>query len=41
MGLEDASTYPAITAELIARGWSEPDVRKVLGDNARRVLAAV
>ncbi len=40
-GLADASTYPAITAELLARGWPEPDIRKVLGDNARRVLAAV
>ncbi len=39
-GLEDASCYPAITAELLARGWPEGDVRKVLGDNWRRVLAA-
>jgi membrane dipeptidase len=40
VGLEDASTYPAITAELLARGWEEPDIRKVLGENAMRVLAA-
>ncbi len=40
LGLEDVSTYPAITAELLARGWSEPDVRKVLGGNALRVLQA-
>ena len=40
-GLEDASCYPAITAELLARGWREPDIRKALGDNARRVLREV
>lgn len=39
-GLEDVSCYPAITAELIARGWEEPAIRKVLGDNALRALAA-
>ncbi len=39
-GLEDASCYPAITTELLRRGWAEADVRKVLGDNWRRVLAA-
>jgi len=40
VGLEDVSTYPAITAELIERGWSESNIRKVLGENALRVLAA-
>lgn len=40
VGLEDVSTYPAITVELLARGWQEPDIRKVLGENALRVLAA-
>jgi membrane dipeptidase len=39
-GLEDVSRFPAITAELLRRGWTEPDVRKVLGDNALRVLRA-
>jgi membrane dipeptidase len=39
-GLEDVSCYPAITAELLRRGWQEADIRKVLGDNALRVLAA-
>jgi membrane dipeptidase len=39
-GLEDVSTYPAITVELLARGWNEPNIRKVLGENALRVLAA-
>jgi membrane dipeptidase len=37
-GLEDVSTYPRITEELLDRGWSEPDVRKVLGGNTIRVL---
>jgi membrane dipeptidase len=40
VGLEDVSTYPAITVELLRRGWIEPDIRKVLGENALRVLAA-
>ncbi|MCL1592784.1 MAG: dipeptidase [Actinomycetia bacterium] len=39
VGLEDVSRYPAITRELLDRGWSEPDVRMVLGLNALRVLA--
>ncbi len=39
-GLEDVSRYPGITAELLARDWSETHVRKVLGENALRVLAA-
>ncbi len=37
-GLEDVSCYPAITEELLERGWTEPDIRKVLGENALRVL---
>lgn len=38
-GLEDVSCYPAISAELLRRGWQEADIRKVLGDNVLRVLA--
>jgi len=37
-GLEDVSCYPAITDELIVRGWSETEIRKVLGDNTLRVM---
>jgi membrane dipeptidase len=37
-GLEDVSRFPAITAELLRRGWTEPDARKVLGENALRTL---
>lgn len=40
VGLEDVTRYPAITAELLGRGWSEPDVRAVLGGNALRALEA-
>jgi len=39
-GLGDVSTYPAITIELLVRGWEEPEIRKILGENALRVLAA-
>lgn len=39
-GLEDASCFPNITAELIRRDWPEPDIRKVLGENALRALEA-
>ena len=37
-GLDDVTTYPRITEELLRRGWSEPDIRKILGENALRVL---
>lgn len=40
VGLEDVSCYPNITAELIRRDWREPDIRKVLGENALRALEA-
>jgi membrane dipeptidase len=37
-GLEDVSKFPDLLAELLRRGWSEGDVRKVAGLNALRVL---
>lgn len=37
-GLEDVSKYPALTAELLRRGYSELDVRKILGGNILRVM---
>jgi membrane dipeptidase len=40
VGLEDVACYPAITTELLRRGWSETEIRGVLGENALRVLAA-
>ncbi|MCA1825936.1 MAG: dipeptidase [Myxococcales bacterium] len=39
-GLEDVSKLPAITALLRQRGWSDANIRKVLGENALRVLQA-
>jgi membrane dipeptidase len=40
-GLEDVSTYPALTAELLRRGYSDADIRKILGQNVLRVMRAV
>jgi membrane dipeptidase len=37
-GLEDVSKYPALTAELLRRGWPDEDVRKALGLNVLRVM---
>ena len=41
VGLEDVSTFPNLVAELLRRGYSDEDVRKVLGGNAMRVWRAV
>jgi len=40
-GLEDVSTYPALTAELLRRGYSDADVKKILGLNVLRVMREV
>ena len=40
-GLEDASTFPHLFAELIVRGWSEEALAKLAGRNTIRVLKAV
>lgn len=37
-GLEDVSRYPFLTAELLRRGYSDTDVRKVLGLNVLRAM---
>ena len=37
-GLEDVSTYPALTAELLRRGYKDEDIRKILGLNVLRVM---
>jgi len=39
-GLEDVSCYPALLAELLKRGYSEDDIKKVAGQNLLRVLRA-
>ena len=38
VGLEDVSKFPDLIAELLKRGWTEQDVRKVAGTNVLRVL---
>ncbi len=40
-GMEDISKLPHITYELLQRGYSEQDVRKVLGENLLRVFSEV
>lgn len=39
-GLEDTSTYPALIAELLRRGWSEEDCGKLASGNIIRTLRA-
>ncbi|MDX6574429.1 MAG: rane dipeptidase [Blastocatellia bacterium] len=38
-GARDVSMYPNITYELLRRGYSEADIRKILGENFLRVFA--
>jgi membrane dipeptidase len=40
-GLEDVSKYPDLLAELMRRGYSKEDVKKVAGLNVLRVMRAV
>lgn len=40
VGLEDVTTYPRITAELIRRGYSKKSIKKILGGNVLRVMKA-
>ncbi len=40
-GMEDISKLPGITYELLKRGYSDADVKKVLGENFLRVMAEV
>jgi membrane dipeptidase len=40
-GLADVSMYPNLVAELLRRGYSEVDIRKILGGNLMRVWAEV
>ena len=37
-GLEDVSKYPELIAELIRRGWSDDELRGVIGENVLRVI---
>lgn len=38
-GMEDVSKLPTITYELLKRGYSDAEVKKVLGENLLRVMA--
>jgi membrane dipeptidase len=40
-GMEDATMLPKITDALLKEGYSEGDVRKILGENTLRVMAEV
>ena len=40
LGLEDVGTYPDLIAELLRRGYSDDDVKKITGRNILRVLRA-
>ena len=40
VGLEDSSKYPALFAELIRRGWSDDDLKKLAGRNLLRAMRA-
>ena len=39
IGLEDVSTYSALLAELLRRGYSDSDVARIAGENFLRVMA--
>jgi membrane dipeptidase len=40
-GMEDVTRLPQITQALLERGYSDDDVRKILGENTLRVMAEV
>jgi membrane dipeptidase len=40
-GLEDVSKFPAITEELVTRGYTEADIVKILGENLLRAMEGV
>jgi membrane dipeptidase len=40
VGLEGVDRYPALLEELMRRGWSDPDIAKLAGENVLRVMAA-
>ncbi len=40
VGLEDVSCFPALTLELLQRGYSAAEIRKILGANVLRALRA-
>ena len=41
LDLDDVSKYPSLTAELLRRGYSDADMKKILGQNVLRVMREV
>jgi membrane dipeptidase len=41
VGMEDCAQLPKITEALMKKGYSEADIRKILGENTVRLLADV
>jgi membrane dipeptidase len=41
IGMQDVTHLPQITDGLLQQGYSEPDIRKVLGENTLRVMSEV
>jgi membrane dipeptidase len=41
VGMEDCSQLPKITAALLQRGYSETDVKNILGENVLRLMEQV
>ena len=41
LGLEDVSSYPRLTAELLRRDYTDDDIRKILGSNILRAMRHV
>jgi len=39
-GMEDVSKYPALVKGLIEMGYSDTDIRKIMGGNLLRVMRA-
>jgi len=39
--VEAVDAYPRILAELIKRGWTDADIRKLTGENMLRVMRGV
>jgi len=37
-GLEDATTYPSLIAEMISRDWSDSEIIGLMGGNLMRVM---
>jgi membrane dipeptidase len=40
VGLEGVEGYPVLLAELMRRGWTTADIRKLAGQNVLRVIRA-